>query len=512
MTENGMRSDDVAQAKALRLSDEDVETTRAILERPRISIRSRIVAGFVLLFVFMAAITVAAVVFVSGVAKNLQFLEKAGNSLFEIEQARRFEKNFFLYGTNLTDALANIHTAQSEFEKSADELRSVMGDERFSAIEADLAAYQDLLYTLDASMGPDGDRHSAEYRSIETQLRTAGSRILSEAEDMVDRQRLSMHAMLRTSMVVAVAFLLIMVVVMGFLAALMSHAVVAPLGRFVAYASRIGAGDYSPVRPARRFRDEFSELAVAVNQMLQELKSRQEQLLQAGKMAAVGTLTSGVAHELNNPLNNIGLTTESLIESFEDYSDETKLTMLNEIYAQVERASATVRSLLDFTRNDHPVMTSVAVGEVLETTLNLLGNELAIGQVELEREIDDDLPPVPANPRHLQQVFLNLLLNAVQAMPEGGTLTVRAVRDEEGGVRVDVADTGIGIPPEDLDKVFDPFFTTKEPGHGTGLGLAVSFGIVERHGGRITVASEVGEGTTFSVFLPGSAKRHGTAG
>ncbi len=509
MTENESRPRGVAQAQVVHPTDEDQESTRAILDRPRISIRSRIAAGFVLLFLFMAAITVTAVVFVSGAGDKLRFLEKAGNYLFEIEQARRFEKNFFLYGTNLADALANIHTAQSEFEKSEDEFQKVMGDARFNAAKADLVAYENLLYTLDASVGTGGDRHSAEYRSIEAQLRTAGSRVLSDAEDLVDRQRMAMHAMLRTSMVVAVGFLLLMVFVMGLLAVLMSHAVVAPLGRFVAYASRIGAGDYSPVRPARRFRDEFSELAVAVNQMLQELKNRQDQLIQAGKMAAVGTLTSGVAHELNNPLNNIGLTTESLIESFDDYTDETKLAMLNEVYSQVERASSTVRSLLDFTRNDHPVMTSVAVGEVLETTLNLLSNELSLGQVELEFEVGEDVPTVRANPRHLQQVFLNLLLNAIQAMPEGGTLTVWAGPDEDGGVRVDVADTGIGIPPEDLDKVFDPFFTTKEPGQGTGLGLAVSFGIVERHGGRLTVASEVGRGSTFSVFLPGGAKRHG---
>jgi len=509
MNGNGTLASGVAATGDAWRDDEELSTSRAILDRPRISIRSRIAAGFVLLFVFMAAITVAAIVFVTEVTGKLEFLEKAGNSLFEIEQARRFEKNFFLYGTNLADALTNVHTAQNEFEKSAAELRAAMGDERYEATRADLTAYEDLLYALDAAAGPSGDPHSAEYLSIEARLRTAGARILSDAEDMVDRQRVGMHTMLRTSMVVAVAFLGLMVSVMGLLGALLSHAVVAPLGRFVSYASRIGAGDYSPVRPARRFRDEFSDLAVAINHMLGELKSRQDQLLQAGKMAAVGTLTSGIAHELNNPLNNIGLTTESMIESFDEYPDETKVAMLGEIYAQVERASATVRNLLDFTRSDHPAMTSVAVGEILSSTLKLLGNELALGQVELHCKIGDDLPAVQANPRHLQQVFLNLLLNAVQAMPDGGTLTVRATPCGEGGVRVDVIDTGVGIPEENLGKIFDPFFTTKEPGQGTGLGLAVSFGIVERHGGRLTVASEVGAGTTFSVVLPGAAPRHG---
>ncbi|MEJ2477038.1 MAG: ATP-binding protein, partial [Desulfobacterales bacterium] len=165
-------------------------------------------------------------------------------------------------------------------------------------------------------------------------------------------------------------------------------------------------------------------------------------------------------------------------------------------------ACATVRNLLDFTRKDQPVFTTVSVNDALQSTLNLLGNELSLGQVELELELGENLPLVAANPRHLQQLFLNLLLNAVDAMPEGGPLKVRSEVDKDGWVRVDVADSGVGIPEENLDKIFDPFFTTKEPGRGTGLGLSVSFGIAEQHGGRITVQSRPGAGTTFSVFLP----------
>ncbi len=347
-----------------------------------------------------------------------------------------------------------------------------------------------------------GARAAGERRTIEARLRKAGARILSDAEEMNDQERIAMHAMLHTSMLGAVGFLALMVVVMALVGVLLSRAVVAPLGRFVAYARRIGDGDYSPVTPIRRFRDEFSDLAVAFNTMLRQLQEHQEQLLQAGKMAAVGTLTSGIAHELNNPLNNIGLTTEALIENLEDYSPETKLKMLNQIDTQVERACATVRNLLDFTRKDQPVFTTVAVNDALRSTLNLLGNELSLGQIELEQDLGEDLPLVAANPRHLQQLFLNLLLNAIDAMPEGGPLSIRTFLDEDGSVRIDVADSGVGIPQENLDKIFDPFFTTKEPGRGTGLGLSVSFGIVEQHGGRIAVQSKPGVGTTFSVSLP----------
>ncbi len=464
--------------------------------------RARIAVVFLPLFLLMCGITLAAVLFVSGLATKIQFLDKAGNHLFEIQQARRFEKNFFLYGTNLTDALNNIHTAESELERSAEEFRSMVGEKRYLRMKESLSEYAGLLDDLLASTQAGNPAQTAERRGIESKLRKAGAVIVADAEEVVSKERLSMHSTLHTSTLVAIAFLVMMVASMVFVAGFLTRAVLTPLSRFVNYAARIGAGDYSPIRPARKYRDEFSDLAIAINQMLHELKLRQEQLLQAGKMAAVGTLTSGIAHELNNPLNNIALTTETLIEGSKDYSEEEKLKMLKQLYTQVERAGSTVRNLLDFARKEKPVFTSLAIQDVIESTLRLVSNELSLGQVELRLEIPPGLPKVIGNPRNLQQVFLNLFLNAIQAMPDGGRLGVRITAQEDHCLRVDVSDTGIGIPPENLSKVFDPFFTTKEPGQGTGLGLSVSYGIVEKHRGRLTVDSRVGEGTTFSVFLP----------
>jgi two-component system NtrC family sensor kinase len=482
--------------------NEEEQAQRALLERPRVSIRARIAVVFLPLFLLMCGVTLAAVLFVSGIGTKLQFLEKAGNHVFEIQQARRFEKNFFLYGTNLSDALNNVHTAESELERSAEEFRSVVGEKRYLRMKESLSEYAGLLDDLLASTQTGVPPQAAERRGIESRLRKSGALILADAEEMIDKERLSMRSTLHTSMLVAIAFLGMMVASMVFVVGFLTRAVLTPLGRFVSYTARIGAGDYSPIRPARKYRDEFSDLAIAINQMLHELKLRQEQLLQAGKMAAVGTLTSGIAHELNNPLNNIALTTETLIDQFGDYSDEQKVRMLQQLYTQVERASSTVRNLLDFTRKEKPVFTSLAIQDVLESTLRLVNNELNLGQVESRLEIPAGLPKVIGNPRNLQQVFLNLFLNSIQAMPDGGRLTVRAAAQEDHRLRVDVSDTGVGIPPENLSKVFDPFFTTKEPGQGTGLGLSVSYGIIEKHRGKITVDSKVGEGTTFSIFLP----------
>ncbi len=187
--------------------------------------------------------------------------------------------------------------------------------------------------------------------------------------------------------------------------------------------------------------------------------------------------------------------------------------MLGDIVTQVERASATVKNLLDFTRVEKPVLVSVSSADVIRDVRDLLSNEAELSNVQFEIDVPENLPNLEGSPRDLQQVFLNLFINAIQAMPDGGTLTVRGRATEENTIQIDVTDTGGGIPDEHLGSIFDPFFTTKEIGQGTGLGLFVTYGIIDRHRGTITVKSEVGVGTTFTVVLPTShhAKRETAA-
>ncbi len=476
-------------------SEEALE--RAFLRRPRLSIRARIVGVFLLLFAMMCGITVSAVLFLSHTRTRLLFLDKASSYLFEVEQARRFEKNYFLYQTNLDDAVNSAHEAEISLERSAEEFGAVLGDERLERMRANLQTYATRLERLAATPVAPGIAAEAEEG-----LRTAGARALADAEEVVDRERLNMHGMLGTSSATAIGFLVTMSLVMVFIVGFLTRSLLAPLNRFMAYTTRIGSGDYTPIQPARQYRDEFSNLALAVNHMLRELELRQQELQQAAKLAGVGSLTAGIAHELNNPLNNISLTTEALIDEYRSYSEAERLRMLDQIATQVERASATVRNLLDFTRRDRPILTTISIEDAITKALRLVENELAIGHIELSMDLPDELPRVRGNIRNLQQVFVNLFLNSIQAMPDGGRLEVRTVVPERGWIRVDIADTGTGIQPEDLPRVFEPFFTTKDPGEGTGLGLSVSFGIVQEHGGRLTVESEPGAGTTFSVHLP----------
>ena len=375
-------------------------------------------------------------------------------------------------------------------------------------MEDNLEGYGRLLERMAALAKQQPTAGSEEERArTERDIRRRGAQVVADATALIDRERLRLRTAIRTSWIVATSSLLFISLAMMVAVYALTRQVAAPLRRFARYVERIANGDFSPILPARRYRDEFSRLAVAMNRMLFRLKERETQLVRTSRMAAVGTLTAGIAHELNNPLNNIGLNAEALHDSLDTYTNEQKLKMLGDIVSQVERASATVRNLLDFTRVEKPVLISISLPDVVREARRLVANEAEINGVDFRLDMSVDLPQILGNPRDLQQVFLNLFLNAIQAMPNGGSLGVQGKVTGDGVVEIDVADTGVGIPEEHLGSVFDPFFTTKEVGVGTGLGLFVSFGIVKKHGGAITLRSKVGKGTTFTVRLPVASNR-----
>jgi signal transduction histidine kinase len=263
---------------------------------------------------------------------------------------------------------------------------------------------------------------------------------------------------------------------------------------------KIAKGDYTNI-PAISTGDEFESLVTSLNDMINELNKRSEIVLQTEKMASLGTLTSGVAHELNNPLNNISTSVQILLEELEDASPEYRKGLLMETEKQVERARDTVKALLEFSREGYFSPQFVHVENLIYQTLKLIKGEVP-PSVKINLDVPEDIE-ANLDPRQIQHVLINLILNAVQAMEEGGAITIRASQQENNGkFCLQVQDTGMGISEEDLPKIFDPFFTTKEVGKGSGLGLSVCHGIVEQQGGRIEVSSAPGKGTTFSVFLP----------
>ena len=232
-----------------------------------------------------------------------------------------------------------------------------------------------------------------------------------------------------------------------------------------------------------------------------ERQQLQASLAQSEKLAAVGQLAAGVAHEINNPLTTI-LANAQLLKRNLPAQDTDLLEMVGLVIQASDRASQAVRDLLDFARRERYEFAPTDINETIQRTLALMGHELGSRSISLQFDPALDLPPVNASQDHLQGVWLNLLINAIDAIDQGpGKISIRTEKAEDA-VQVLVYDSGQGIPPEKISRIFEPFYTTKEPGRGTGLGLSVCHQIVTRHGGQILVSSQEGEGTTFTVILP----------
>jgi signal transduction histidine kinase len=286
------------------------------------------------------------------------------------------------------------------------------------------------------------------------------------------------------------------------------------LGRRVAALShgmsRVEGGDLT-TRVPEADRDELGRLGRRFNVMVSRLADAQRQLedrhateiRRAEHLGALGKLAAGVAHEINNPLAGMQNCVRTLLKGTRD--ERQRVQYLELLQEGLERIGRTVGQLLNFARESPPQLTRTDLGSVIERSLALVEHELASRRITCVRSLDPGLPALLTDPRQLEQVFLNLFMNALEAMPKGGTLTIETGRRRRGTelwAEARVSDTGGGIPPESLSRIFDPFFTTKEVGRGTGLGLSVSYGIVGGHGGLIDVQSQVGQGSTFSVILP----------
>ncbi|MDP9307970.1 MAG: ATP-binding protein [Actinomycetota bacterium] len=237
----------------------------------------------------------------------------------------------------------------------------------------------------------------------------------------------------------------------------------------------------------------------------QELRDKQEQLVQAGKLATLGELTTGVAHELNNPLNNIGLFVGNVIDRIRlgEADSESLVDDLEKAMEQVRKATEIISHLRTFGRAARVNIEQVNIDDVIERSLLLVQEQLRLRGIEVELELCPDELLVVANPIQLEQVFINLLTNARDALADSKRKTIRIAssRDEER-IRITFSDTGPGIPRELQQRIFDPFFTTKEVGTGTGLGLSITYSILKEYGGGISVASRPGNGATFLVELP----------
>ena len=242
-----------------------------------------------------------------------------------------------------------------------------------------------------------------------------------------------------------------------------------------------------------------------------ERKRTEAELLRSEKLASVGQLAAGVAHEVNNPLAGILIYIKLLLKKYKQNKLQTEDTkkQLEKIGKETERCSRIIKNLLDFSRQTEVTLRPVDINKVIEATFEIIGHQISLDNIRTEEKLSPSLPLIQVDFDQIQQALMNIMLNAAQAMPDGGNLTIttsvaksvkigNSIRD---AIRIDISDTGVGIPKENLDKLFTPFFTTKEKGKGVGLGLSVVHGIIERHHGKITIESNPVDGTTFSIYL-----------
>ncbi len=329
------------------------------------------------------------------------------------------------------------------------------------------------------------------------------SKLLSGVQIPTNKAYLTSKQLLNSLVLVALALL----IVSAALSLIWSHRLTRPLENLSEATKSVGKGQFDVQIPASSG-DEFGQLAGSFNQMAselsyrdKELKSAQEALVQSEKMAAFGQLGAGIAHEVKNPLAGIlGLTQLCLRDADKKTTQFDNLALIEK---ETKRCKTIIENLLKFSRQEKMSFDRVEINRVAEDAIAIVNHQMGIHQVKLFTKLAPDLPPVWGNANQIQQVLLNLMINAQQAM-EGspGKVMITTDRLDSGAVQIRVIDDGPGIPKESRAKIFEPFYTTKTSDKGTGLGLSVSYGIVKEHKGEIFVHSKSGKGTVFTILLP----------
>lgn len=471
----------------------------SIFSLPR-SIRGKIISSLLCIYFLGSAAAVVALFalpFMESKVRLIESFDTLNQTLLEI---RRFEKNHLLYGNvedllHALDYLDRLRSSLALLEgQHAYSLTTVA--EKLPLVHRSLDAYTKWLNTLRQT----GARDRAQ---AENALRLHGQN-LTETILLIDKlakgeAQEKTNLILFTVLVILVASL----VFGGIFSIFLIRWILEPLDYIRQAIRRIAKGELQqiPEEPVREKCTECSVLIASLNGLFAILDTKQKQLVQSAKLAAIGRVTAGIAHEINNPLNNISLTAEVLLEDLPGMECPERLDMVNDIVVQADRAREVVRHLLDFSRTRKPsAWERVDMVQLLKGTRLLLKNQLRIDKITVQEELPAGPVYVSGNPNQLQQVMVNFFLNAVQAMGPGGTLSVRLLADNGRAVTT-IGDTGPGIPESIRNRIFEPFFTTKND--GTGLGLSVSQSIIREHRGDISVSSRDNEaGTLFTIDLP----------
>jgi len=433
------------------------------------------------------------------VRTKLRFVEIADDLNVALLEARLNEKNWFLYhdAAAIEEIHARIERASTTIAAVEGDISRAVGPVNLQVLKRRLADYAGVVALVRAG--------GARDRETEELLRVRGRELRGFSTQIVALERARVSAIIESSKRVlgySILGVLLLAVLVGHF---VSINIVRPIRAVAGLAQSIAAGSFTKIEPPAVPRDETGRVIEALNAMSSELQDREELLIQSKKLASIGILVAGVAHELNNPLNNISMIAQTYLELGARLGEEKRRELVTRIEGETGRIKEIVRNLLDFAKPRAPKLARADAGELVRQALRLVQNQLDVSNVETRLDLAPALPAVEVDTAQMQQVIVNIIVNAIQAMPEGGTLAIATRRGERPGfVELAFRDSGRGIPAEYLPHIFDPFFSTKAEG-GTGLGLSVSYGIVRSHGGDILVESRLIGGTEFVIQLPAAA-------
>jgi two-component system NtrC family sensor kinase len=350
-------------------------------------------------------------------------------------------------------------------------------------------------------------------------MRLKARDIQSFTENLSRKERAGINALLEISIKLLLFALLIIIVLGTIVNIKLGMSIARPIKNLEEITKKVAGGDFSQ-RIEIKGRDEIASLGASFNQMeerlqetlrslelaMQRLHEKQAQLIETEKFAVIGKFAAGVAHEINNPLaiiNEKAGLMKDIIELSEDFPNKDKfLGLLDAVFNSVNRCRVITHRLLGFARRTDIIPEAIDINNLIKEVLKFLEKEILFKGIRLESNLRRDLPELETDRIQLQQVFLNIIKNAIDAVEEGGFIRISTDIKDDNIVRVSIKDNGHGIPKEILKHIFEPFFTTKEKGKGTGLGLSITYGIIKRLGGNIFVESEVNKGTTFTVEIP----------
>lgn len=464
----------------------------------KISIRGKIFLAFAI-FIGLSALIWARSYYSQYILnQKIQIIERKYDLFNAVLEARRYEKNYFLSfdKENIVQALDYIRQAEEILRNILKKYGKYTLAKNLDERITELVTYKESLTNL-LKLQEEG--HLVVSPDTIELIRKQGRILTSELEKIVKKESQFVKDLIGKSKTIHLLALIPVFILSVSIALFLVFNVNRPLKTIENAITKIASGDFKNI-PEIKTGDEFESLVASLNNMISELNKRSKQLVQAQKLASLGRLTSGVAHELNNPLNNISTSIQILIEEVEENDLEYKKELLAGAEKEVERGKEIVRSLLEFARERTLTLKEVNFRDLVNSAIKHVKSEIP-DNIHVKVEVPDNIQATVS--LRIKSVIINLVTNAVHAMKNGGEITIKAKNEfDRGGFSFQIIDTGEGIDEKIISKIFDPFFTTKQVGKGSGLGLSIIYGIMEQHDGSISVSSEVGKGTTFTCFLP----------